>query len=353
MVKSDMPKPLETENIRRILIRSTNWVGDAVMTTPAVQAVRENFPDAEITILAKPWVTPVFWNNPHINRIETYDAKGLHRGWTGKLRLAGGLRRQHFDLAVLFQNAFEAALLAFLAGIPRRLGYDTDGRRCLLTHPVKTDPGLKRIHEVHYYLSILDRVGLEQTESPSTLFLTASEREQARSTFAEFGLGGEGPMVGICPGATYGSAKRWFPERYGALGDRIFERYGAEIVIFGGPGEESVGQKVCEAMRARCINLCARTTLRQAMAAIEQCDLFVTNDSGLMHVAAALEVPVIAIFGSTNPVTTGPRSANSQIVRVAASCSPCLKTECPEDHRCMRAVSVDRVYEAAEKVLDK
>ena len=159
--------------------------------------------------------------------------------------------------------------------------------------------------------------------------------------------------MGVNPGATYGSAKRWFPERYAALCDRMSEFYNARIMILGGPGEERVGRQVSESMRHPSVNLCGKTNLREAFALIERCQLFVTNDSGLMHVAAALDVPLVAIFGSTNPRTTGPSSVRSCIVQVPISCSPCLKPECSEEHQCMREITVDMVYDIARTLLEE
>jgi len=337
--------------VKRIIIRATNWVGDAILTTPAVRAVRKDFPDAEITMLAKPWVAPVFYNSPHVDHVFRYEAEGRHRGWLGKARLVKALRKGKFDLAILFQNAFEAAMLTYLAGIPNRLGYDTDQRRFLLTHRIKMAPRLKQIHEIDYYLGILAAVGLKLDGRDLMLRLTERERSRAREILRKQHITRGDTLVGVSPGATFGSAKRWPPERYGALCDKIYESHGVRIIIFGGPGEEATGRRVSEAMKHPTVNLCGKTTLRETAALIERCRLFVTNDSGLMHVAAALSVPLIAIFGSTNPITTGPSSVKSRVVRALVSCSPCLKPECPSDHKCMADISVDRVYAETDALL--
>ena len=342
---------LDCSKIKRILIRSTNWVGDAILTTPAIRAVRKNFPHAEITILAKPWVAPVFCNNPYVDNILQYDDGGRHAGWLGKVRLSKDLRRSGFDLAILLQNAFEAALLAYLAGIPNRLGYNTDGRRFLLTNSIRLDPGLKQVHEIDYYLGILEGAGLKPDGRDLTLVISEQERKLAGEILARHSISRQPTLVGISPGATYGSAKRWFPERFASLCDRIQESSGAKIVIFGGPGEQAVGEQVCQLMKGKPVNLCGKTNLHEAVALIEKCQLFITNDSGLMHAAAALDVPLVAIFGPTNPITTGPSSPRSRIVRVPVPCSPCLKTECPTDHRCMKAITVDMVYVVIEELL--
>ncbi|MBW1741073.1 MAG: lipopolysaccharide heptosyltransferase II [Deltaproteobacteria bacterium] len=343
----------DSEKVKHILIRSTNWVGDAVLTTPAIRAVRKNFPEAEISILAKPWVIPIFYNNPHVDHIIHYDSAGRHAGWLGKGRLIQELRKGRYDLAILFQNAFEAAFMACLAGIPNRLGFDTDGRRFFLTHRIKVEPKLKQVHQIDYYLGILKGAGLSLDGRDLTLAVAEQERRRADEILRGHHITRQDRLVGVSPGATYGSAKRWSPGRYAALCDKIHEFHGARIIIFGGPGEKAIGDQVSESMKHPCVNLCGKTTLREAIALIEKCKLFVTNDSGLMHVAAALDIPLVAIFGSTNPITTGPSSSRSRIVRVPMPCSPCLKTECPEEHQCMREITVEGVYAVAEALLNE
>jgi heptosyltransferase-2 len=350
-LQTEKKEQIDFRGVKRIIIRSTNWVGDAVLTTPAVRAVRKNFPDAEITMLAKPWVAPIFYNNPHVDHVIYYEREGRHRRWSGKVRLVKALRKGKFDLAILFQNAFEAAILTYLAGVPNRLGYDTDNRRFLLTHSIKMTPRLKQIHEIDYYLGILQAVGLKVGGRALTLRVTDQERNRASEILKKQHVTTRDKLVGVSPGATYGSAKRWFPERYAALCDKIHESYGVRIIIFGGPGEEGTGCRVSESMRHPSVNLCGKTTLRETAALIERCRLFVTNDSGLMHIADALSVPLVAIFGSTNPITTGPSGPRSRVVRASVSCSPCLKPECPTDHKCMADISVDRVWAETDALL--
>jgi heptosyltransferase-2 len=344
---------IEPENIKHILIRAANWVGDAVMSTPMIRAVRMNFPSAEVSILAKPWVAPVFENNPDIDHILIYDAGGCHRGWQGILRLSASLKNR-FDMAVLVQNAFEAALISYLAGIPHRVGYDTDGRTLLLTHPVPMRARHKKRHQIDYYLGITQGISLKTCGRNMTLIVSQEERAAAERMLNAHAVITDGPVIGINPGAAYGSAKRWFPDRYGELCARVQERFcgKAVILVFGGPGEESLGQQVCRMAGPGSINLCGKTTLREAVALIEQCRIFITNDSGLMHIASALDIPQIAIFGPTNHITTSPAGLHSHMARVPAPCSPCLKPECPlGHHQCMKSVTVDMVFEKALSLL--
>jgi heptosyltransferase II len=334
-----------------MVIRTPNWVGDAVMSTPLLRAVRKNFPHTHITLLAKSWVAPVYANNPHVNQIITYDTTGRHGGFIGKFRLAKDLRRHGFDLALLLQNAFEAALLAFLAGIPVRLGYDTDVRTMLLTHPVHRFPALKRLHQIAYYLEILKGVKLTVNSTEMEIFISDSEKSQAIQRIRASGFSDSSCVIGINPGAAFGTAKRWFIDRFAELCNRLKSFPDVCFLIFGGAGEEELGKHIAESAGDACINLCGETSLREAISLIAQCHLFITNDSGLMHVAAALNIPQIAIFGSTDHTTTSPRSHLSHIVRMPVACSPCMKPDCPIDHRCMDAVTVDHVLNLALELL--
>jgi heptosyltransferase-2 len=339
-------------NVKRLLIRSTNWIGDAVMTTPAVCSIRRNFPDATIAMLAKPWVAPVFAHSPHVDEIIVFDAHGRHRGVGGIIRLAKELRAYRFDTAILLQNAIEAALIACMAGIPRRIGFDSDGRRILLTHPVRRTPAIRAIHQTGYYLEMLKGAGLHTAAPMLELVLDQADRRRAGQLLCDRGIEPGSRIIGLNPSATFGPAKQWFPERYAALGDRLHQALGAAILIFGGPSDRGLGRRIGTMMAAPHIDLSGRTTLGEAMALIGRCDAFVTNDSGLMHVAAALNIPQVAIFGSTNPITTSPFSHTSRILRVPMACSPCMQPVCPLGHmNCMKAVSVEMVGDAVMGLL--
>jgi heptosyltransferase II len=342
---------LNPSSIHRMVIRTPNWVGDAVMSTPFLRAARKNFPQANITLLAKPWVAPVYANNPHIDRILIYDVAGRHRDLAGKFRLAKDLRKHDFDLALLLQNAFEAAFLVWMAGIPIRLGYDTDARKMLLTHPVHCYPSLKRLHQIDYYLEILKGAKLIANPAEMEIFISDAEKCEAIQRIRASGCPESACVIGINPGAAFGTAKRWFSNRFAEVCNRLKSIPGACFLVFGSPGEEELGKDIAASVGDACINLCGKTTLREAISLIDLCRLFITNDSGLMHVAAALQIPQIAIFGSTDHTTTSPRSHLSHIIRMPVACSPCLKPDCPIDHRCMDAVTVDHVLGLAQELL--
>lgn len=322
------------------------------MTTPAVRAIRQRFPNTHISLLAKPWVVPVFENSKHIDQLLIYEDKGRHKGILGKFRLARDLKKYHFEAAILLQNAFEAALITFLAGIPIRIGYDTDVRQLFLTHAVSCTNEIKKKHQTGYYLNIIRGIGMKEDNRELYLRLNQRDRFRAEKLLLEQQLSLDDKIVGINPGATYGPAKQWPFDRYARLADKIQAFTKARIIIFGGPNDSNLGKKISQKMQYRPIDLSGKTSLGEAMALIERCDLFITNDSGLMHVAAALDVPLIAVFGSTNSITTGPLSPNSRIVQVPLECSPCLRPECPKEHlNCMDQISVEMVFNVVKDML--
>ncbi|MGH7229132.1 MAG: lipopolysaccharide heptosyltransferase II [Nitrospiraceae bacterium] len=339
------------------MVRGPNWIGDAVMSEPALAALRELFPTAEITLLVKPAIAELLRGHPALQRILVYEDPGRHVGITGKWTLAGTLRRLRFDLAILFQNAFEAALLTFLAGIPRRYGYATDGRRFLLSDPIAVPERTKIGHQVQYYLDMLRPLGSERPAGSPRLFLSHEEEQAMNQRLAEAGVDESDLLVGLNPGSTYGSAKRWLPERFAETADRLSQEQGMQsgrrvrVVTVGARGEEALGRAIADRMQVKPLQLSGRTTMRELMAVIKRCDLFLTNDTGPMHLAASFGVPVVALFGPTDSRTTSPFGSGHTIVRHPVECSPCLLRECPIDHRCMTRISVDEVYEAAAKQL--
>ncbi len=340
----------DLKQAKRILIRTTNWIGDAVMTTPAVHAIRRNFPEAHIGVLAKPWVAPVFNANPHVDEVLIYDAKGAHRGLLGKWRLADQLQRQKWDVGFVLPNSFESALLFAMARIPIRIGYKTQHRNILLTDPAFLNQKLKEnSHETDHYLKLLKLSGLEAGRPELELVVNSKDQARSGDILRKNGIKRIETVIGINPGAAFGTAKRWPAERFAQLADLLAEKQTARILIFGGPGEQEVAQEIATSMTHTPLILSGKTTLGEAMALVEKCDLLVTNDSGLMHIAAALHRPLVAIFGPTNPVTTGPLDSRAKIVREPIECSPCLKRECPlEHHGCMVNISVERVFEVCQ-----
>ena len=336
-------------NPRNILIRSTNWIGDAIMTTPAVRTIRQNFPDAKITMLAHGWMADVFAASPHVDDIYIYDKRGKHSGISGVFRLAGELRREKFDCAFLLQNAFEAALIAFLAGIPIRVGYRRDGRSVLLRPGITISREVRTLHQVHYYQWLLRDAGLTCGHDELCLY-HSPENKQWAVAFKENST--EQKLVGINPGAAFGPAKCWPAKRYGLLAKSLYDAHGVHAVVFGTKADQQTIDEICSYGADFITGLAGKTTLGQAMALIDQCDALVTNDSGLMHVGAATETPLVAIFGSTDHIATGPYSENAVVVRKEISCQPCLKKECKGDFECMLGISVAEVTAAMSRILN-
>jgi heptosyltransferase II len=340
-------KVIKPEQVHRILIRGVNWVGDAVMTTPAIARIRKAFPRAKIALLVKPRVAGVFEGNPHINEILLYEEDGRHRGVFGLLRLAQELRDARFDLAVLLQNAMKAALIVVLARIPCRVGYNTQGRGFLLTSAVGRDRSTKTLHHVDYYQALLSAVGWVEEEGTPMLYLSHGAEERAGALLGGEGVQAEEAIVALNPGATYGSAKRWPADRYAALTDRLVAELGMRVLLTGVDADGSVARVVRSNARypERIIDLTGRTDIQVLAGVLKRCAVFVTNDTGAMHVGAAVGVPVVAIFGPTDPTTTSPVGPHV-LLRHPVPCSPCLLRECPIDHRCMTGVSVDSVFTA-------
>jgi heptosyltransferase II len=325
----------------KILVRATNWVGDAVMSLPALRALRQRFPDAQIAILAKPWVADLYGREPFCDRMIPYTP----RDWREKWRAGRDLAAERFDCAILLQNAFEAAAVAFFARIPERIGYARDGRSPLLTRAVAVPrPGEIPRHERFYYLELLRRAGIIDALSDNECIRldgAGAARQAGIARFHAIGMGDT--VIGMSPGAAYGNAKRWLPERFAEAANRVARELGASVAIFGSKDERELCSTIAAGISAPVKNFAGETSLAEFIDLAAACRVYLSNDSGGMHIASALGVPTVAIFGATDDTTTGPAGPLARIVREPVECSPCLKRECPIDHRCMTRVSADRV----------
>ena len=334
----------------KILVRAPNWVGDAVMAIPALETIRRLHANDEISVLARPVVADLFSEQAFADRILQYDFRGRHRGWVGREKLIAELRKEKFDVAVLLQNAFEAAWLAWRAGIPERIGYARDARSLLLTKTIRVPRGGEiPKHESHYYVELLRRAGWcdsPPVASPIRLAVACAARAAAESTLRKAGARENGWRCAIAPGASYGSAKCWAPERFAQLADQLISESGADVIFFGTPGEKEIAARILANMKMRPISLVGDTSMRELAALLASCSVFVGNDSGAMHVAAAVGLPVIGIFGPTDPGGTAPVTEQFTLMREDVSCSPCFLRRCPVDHRCMERISVDPVFAA-------
>jgi len=339
----------------RILIRGTNWIGDSVMSLAALREVRRLFPDHHLTLLVRDWVAELFENQGLVDEILPLEEPSSHL--RPFFRLIGKIR--HFDSALLFQNAFQAALMTRLAGIPERIGYNTDGRALLLTRRAR--PRIKELnrHQVYYYLDLLYQGGLSPQDYLNDphfkpdIHLSPTEEgiQKAEQLLRAADVSGQHPIILINPGAFYGSAKRWFTNRYAALADRLIEGDQAQVILIGSEGEKLIAEEIQSFTKQTLKILTGQTDLPTLMGLLSQCDLLLTNDSGPMHLAAALDTPQIAILGSTDEIATGPLSPRAQVIHKHVECSPCLLRECPIDLRCFSRIEVDEVYETARALL--
>lgn len=345
---------------RTILIRVPNWVGDAVMALPALKELRRIFPNAHITLASRAWVAGLFEGEGIADElIPLREGRGPIKSASNFVSDVLRLRQERFDLAVLLQNAFAAAMLARLSGIKMIAGYPTDRRGALLDLRVPFEPDYKTKHQVRYYLKIaseLERVltGSSQVEIDSAqpeLHVSDSGREQAWSVLSQAGVSRAAPILALSPGATNSRAKRWLPERFAAVADRLAAQNGFQTIIVGATGDLEVADEVARLMRSQAIVLAGRTSIADLKALLACCSLVVSNDTGTAHVAGALRIPTVVLFGPTEHFATRPLTDLATVVRHDVECSPCMLRECPIDHRCMTRIEVDDVYRASRDLL--
>ena len=325
----------------RILIRSSNWLGDSVMSVPAVRAIKTGRPDARVTIAAPENIASVWKLVPEVDAIIPLSESGL-------LSAVQLLRREpSFDVAVLFPNSLRAALESWLTAIPRRVGYRGHWRRWLLSQimPVPRKPGPPEHHSLRF-LRIARECGADTSNS-------GRSREGVRQSEGSLQMADDRQpiKIGLCPGAEYGPAKRWLPERFAEAAKRIGAQSPVQWMLFGTAGDASAGEQIAAALGSHCVNRIGQTTLDQLIEELHECRLLLTNDTGTMHLAALFGIPVVAIFGSTEPRLTAPLGNGNIILRHHVECSPCFLRECPIDFRCMRAVSVEEVADAVLSIL--
>jgi heptosyltransferase II len=338
---------------QRILFFSPSWLGDAVMALPTLNDLARAFPAARIGVVARASVADLFRAAPAASDILVYRRTD---GLAKPLRYAefiGKLRAFAADLALILPRSFGAGWTGLLSDATRRVGYRAAGRGLLLSDVVEREPALLRGHRVHYYRNLLSVLGIEAgTESPR-IVVPPAEKASAREFLKPLLELDPARIVGLIPGAQYGSAKQWPEERFAALALELLNKRNAKVVLLGGPGDRDVCDRIRhEADPARVLDLSGRTSILELAGVLELCRFVVSNDTGAMHVAAAVSTPVIAIFGSTDPVTTAPFGGIHTILREPVECSPCLLRTCPIDHRCMRRIDVERVFESCSARLD-
>jgi heptosyltransferase-2 len=310
---------------------------------PAIRAVRQRHPEARISIVARPYVADIYRDQQVSDELIPYDSNREHHGWPGREKLIWELRARKFDVALLLQNAFDAAWLAWRAQIPERIGYARDARGLLLTKAIRVPkPGEIPAHEKFYYLELLRRAGwLDQLPDVPHISLEVSgaARWRALEILLEAGARPHALRIAVAAGASYGSAKCWPPERFAAALGAFLVQRDADVILFGTPAEHPVSAAIAANLPKPPIDLTGKTSIADLPALLSQCHLFLGNDSGAMHVAAAVGLPVVAIFGPTDPRGTSPVTPRASLVQQKPYCSPCFLRRCPTDHRCMTAVT--------------
>jgi lipopolysaccharide heptosyltransferase II len=340
--------PSLPRHLDAVLVIGPNWVGDAVMSIPALANLRRGLPQASIDFLVPRRVATLFEDHPHIDRLVVHHHRQSWRAGLSELLV---LRRCRYDLILLLPNSFRAALYGCLVGASMRVGYATDGRRWLLSHPVALGDG-QPCHQIDAYLQLIAALGLPIVERLPTLAPTRQGEIQAAQLWNNQGWGRDDRVIGICPGAASGPAKRWWPERFAALADRLITAGGFRVVFFGSPDEVPLVQCICSQMTQQAVSLAGQDRLDSFVALAARCAAMITNDSGAMHIANAVGTRVVALFGPTDPDRTAPRAAPATVLRRDLACSPCFRTTCPyADHPCMRFIGVDEVYQAVMDIL--
>lgn len=333
----------------KILVRAPNWIGDSVLAIPAIRSLHENFPEDQMYIAARGWVKDLFSSFDFIKGViplpDNVNLKNLRQS-------ANSLKEEGFQVGLLLTNSFSSALLFFMAGIPQRWGYAADGRHILLTKGVRPKKHqFSYSHHVYYYLDLISKLGYKTSPPELAIPLSQTQKQEAVSFLTSLGIDFSRPLVILNPGAYYGSAKRWPISRFAWLAEMLQERNNAEILIIGSTAEAGLAEEIATLMKKRPHILAGKTSLPLLAGIIHKANLFITNDTGPMHIANALKTPLVSLFGPTNPHVTGPFQEPSAVIKKDVPCWPCLYRECPFDHRCMTSIESEEVYLACQKFL--
>jgi len=335
---------------KNIIVRMPNWVGDMIMATPVLTDLRKAFPDAKITAMSKIPLSELLQDDPEIDEVFCFSKPSAFSRHSDRRSIIEKLQRGQYDLGILLTNSLSSAWWFWQGKVENRLGYDGNGRKFLLTHPVPFPKNLENQHLVTTYKMLLAPLGIPVSDSLPRLFLNPKEIEQARTLLRQHGVRGSHLIVGINPGATYGSAKCWLPERFREITSKLLEDKDVFVVYFGDQATASLVKEICQGLSPRVVNLAGLTSLRELASLVNLCDVFLTNDSGPMHIAAALKKPIVALFGSTNQIITGPYRTGT-VIQKSVECSPCYQRTCPIDFRCMKKIEAQEVYNEITKVL--
>ncbi len=338
-----------TENRKRILIVNVNWVGDVIFSTPFIRALRDANPGSYIACLLHPRCKDMLEGCPRLDEIILYDEEGVHKSLLGKARLINELRKKRFDTAFILHRSFTKALLTWLAGVKKRIGYATKHRGFVLTSAVE-EP-VEEMHKVEYFLALARSQGIEAVDGSYEFFIRDEDRKFVKELLIALGVCEKDRLAVICPGGNW-DPKRWRVENYAKLSDLIIEKLGVKVVVAGSRKDVSLAEDIKKKMKLRPIVACGKTTLKQLGALLERAQLVIANDTGPMHIAVAMKTKVIALFGPTSPKLTGPYGkGNYRVISRAEGCDvPCYDFTCT-DNRCMAAIQVEDVFREAQNLL--
>ncbi|MCI0381650.1 MAG: lipopolysaccharide heptosyltransferase II [Chlamydiae bacterium] len=343
---------LEGMIFRNIIVRMPNWIGDMVMATPVLTDLRKAYPDATITAMCRTPVCDLLKEDPEIDELFCFSKGSSFSRRSDKKNIIEKLRHGKYDLGILLTHSFSSAWWFWQGKVKNRLGYDCNGRRFLLNQPVLLPDEIDRQHLVVTYKRLLEPLGISMSGAVPRLFLSKREVSEAQSLLKQHGVTSSSLLVGINPGATYGSAKCWLPERFREVTERLLVDPNIFIIYFGDQPTTALVKEICQGLSSRVINVAGLTSLRELAALISQCGVLLTNDSGPMHIADALGTPIIALFGSTNELVTGPYRTG-KVIHKHVECSPCYQRTCPIDFRCMKKITAEEVYQEIIAVLHK
>lgn len=335
---------VEVVEPEKIIVRMPNWIGDAVCGTPVLSALREACPDAEITVMCQANVAPLFEHDRSINELFLF-----HRAATLLRRIRdrsiiAKLRTGHYDLGILLTHSFSSAWRFWQGKVKRTIGFSRDFRRFLLDDALPLPK--EKEHIVNTYGRLLSPLGLAIQGMKPKLVVTDDEKKRAWELVKRFDIRPDQTLIGINPGAAYGLAKCWLPKRFRSVAEQLVAADPSYVVLFfGGDLQKELSKEICAHLPPRVVNLAGQTNLRELMALISCCSVVLTNDSGPMHIADSLKVPLVALFGSTDPVVTGPYNQPDAVLSSPPPCSPCFKRTCPIDFPCMKAIQVEAVLE--------
>lgn len=344
-------KPWPPKEPKNIIVRMPNWLGDLVMATPILHDIRKKWPNAHITAMCQSNVGLLLKHDPNINEIYSYKKPN---GWIHRkqhLDIIEKLQLGKYDLGILLTNSFSSAWWFWRGKVANRVGFATNLRSLLLNKAVPFPAQKETQHLVLTYKALLEPMGIPISSTPPCLHVSQEEKAAAHALLATQGISiGKHFIVGINPGAAYGSAKCWLPERFREVTKKLLEDPRIAIIYFGDPNGAPLVNEICNGINGRIINLAGKTSIRELLALIESCNVMLTNDSGPMHIASALNVPLLALFGSTSDVKTGPYSGGT-VIHKRVECSPCYKRVCPIDFRCMKRIESDEVYQALLRII--